>query len=261
MEALSSTLKDLTETESRVRARWEEGTGGSCWVSADGLTQFQGTQWSQRLISKRQIVILSSVATVWWVHLLCGGWTWGRRPGPEERTTLRWGPQWEGIESETVWNAFEMHWNENRADLWLPVESIQKGTQLVLTRLSGWTGGGRVNRPRQWCCCLGDGPRTSIPRTSATSPCTLNPNHSPTSLQKHTHTHTTHTPILHRYYFSIFHSAWVCHQLQAPPSSSSAPITKLSAQIKEADSLTAAKHFNTHMYKHTNCAVQAKQYT
>lgn len=114
IEALSSalTLKDLTETE---WGRWEEGTGGSCWVSADGLTQFQGTQWSQRLISKRQIVILSSIAPVWWVHLLCRGCTQGKRPGPKERTTLWWTLWWEGIGSETVWNAFQMHWNENRA--------------------------------------------------------------------------------------------------------------------------------------------------
>lgn len=105
------TLKDLTETEESER-RWEEGTGGSCWVSADGLTQFQGTQWSQRLISKRQIVILSSVATVCWVHLQCGGRTQGRRPGPGERTTLWWGPHmggnWKRNCLRCVWKCIEM---------------------------------------------------------------------------------------------------------------------------------------------------------
>ena len=70
----------------------------------------------------------------------------------------------------------------------------------------------------------------------------------------------TRAPILHLYYFSIFQTVGVpsAAAQTPPPLSSSAPITKLSAQIREAASLTAAKHLYIH--KHTNCAVQAKQY-
>lgn len=68
----------------------------------------------------------------------------------------------------------------------------------------------------------------------------------------HRNAHTpTHTPILHLHYFSIFQTVGV-PSAAGPPSSCTAPITKLSAQFKEAAHLTAAKHFNIHTRKHTN---------
>lgn len=45
------------------------------------------------------------------------------------------------------------------------------------------------------------------------------------------------------------------------PPSSSTPITKLSAHIKESDAPTEAKWFNIRMYKRTNAAAQAKHNT
>lgn len=61
----------------------------------------------------------------------------------------------------------------------------------------GWPGRDGGNRPRQWCCCPGDG--TPIPRTSAASACTLNapkppprhPNH-----RRKTHIHPSSTSII-----------------------------------------------------------------
>lgn len=262
MEALSPAsfnikVPDRDREEREERGRKEEGTGGSCWVSADGLTQFQGTQWSQRLISKRQIVILSSMAPVWWVHPLCGGRTQGRRPGPEERATLWRGPGWEG---NWKWNCLKCVWNalkwKSAQLLRLPLESIQKGTQLVLTRLSGWTGGGRVNRPRQWCCCLGDGPRTPIPRNSAASP--LNPNHSPhIPAEKN-----TRAPILHFYYFSIFQTVGVPSAAAQPPPPPAPhpfhPVLQLQSCLHRLERQPVWPQLNTSTYTNTQ-TVPCKQ--
>lgn len=140
-----------------------------------------------------------------------------------------------------------------------------RATQLVVTRLSGWTGGGRVNRPRQWCCCLGDDAGIPIPRTSATSPCALNPNRPPS----HQNTHPPPLLFLH-FSFSVgvlsignpLYPQTDPHTLHTlTHTSSSVPITKLSAQIKGVDSLTAAKHSGARVYKHTRSGAQPKPYT
>lgn len=235
---LALTLKGLTETERKGGGGREgEGTGGSCWVSADGLTQFQGTQWSQRLISKRQIVILvSSMAPVWWVHLLCSCavGVLGGRLEPEERTALCWGPVM-GENWKWNCNVSEMHWNENWAGsyccLWNPfIQALNwfwpdwGGTQVGIEWIDpdndavAPVTNQEPPQSREYCHqSLGSQPQpTTLPYTPA------------------------HAPILHLNYFLILHTM-SC-------SSCSAPITKLSAQIEDEAHLTAAKHFN----KHTN---------
>lgn len=180
IQALPGSFNIKGPDRNRDEAEGEE-KGGSCWVSADGLTQFQGTQWSQGLISKRQIVILSSTAPVWWVHPMLwwtysGGGAWDWRRGPHNSGHL-W---WEGIESETVWNAFEMHWNEKRVSSygchWNPFR------QALNWFWPDWVGEqaqDQVNRPRQWSRCRGDGLKNPVPRTTAASPCSLKSSHSP----------------------------------------------------------------------------------
>lgn len=236
---LALTLKGLTETERKGGGGREgEGTGGSCWVSADGLTQFQGTQWSQRLISKRQIVILvSSMAPVWWVHLLCscavgvlGGGGWNQRRGPHYVGA----PWWGRIESETV----------------MCLKCIEMKIGQALTAAFGVhsykhsIGFDQIEGAHRWGSSELTETMMLLPRwqtknplspgNTATSPWALDPR--PTTLPYT----PAHAPILHLNYFLILHTM--------SGSSCSAPITKLSAQIKDEAHLTAAKHFN----KHTN---------
>lgn len=238
---LALTLNGLTETEREGGGGREgEGTGGSCWVSADGLTQFQGTQWSQRLISKKANchsgeqygTCLVSSSPV----LLCSGCTWGRRLGPEERTALCWGPVM-GENWKWNCNVSEMHWNENWAGsyccLWNPfIQALnwfwpdRGGTQVGIEWIDpdndavALVTNQEPPQPREYCHqSLGSQPQ---PTTLTYTP--------------------AHAPILHLNYFLIFHTM-SC-------SSCSAPITKLSAQIKDEAHLTADKHFNIH--RHTN---------
>lgn len=191
-------LKEHTETERRGRGRWEDGTRGSCWVSVDGLTQFQGAQRRQNLISKRQIVILSSAAPVGWVHLPCAGCRWGgglnRRRGPHYGPSL----QLSKNDYETLMYVFEMHWNGNG-----PVGSIHKDPELVWTWSSGRKGRGRVNRLRQWCSCLGEGSATPILGISEASSCPFNPIDFPTSHSGYPYAHT-------------LHCVWVCCRVEPP---------------------------------------------
>lgn len=183
-------LKEHTETERRGWGRWQD-TRGSCWVSVDGLTQFQGAQRSQNLISKSQIVILSSAAPVGWVHFLCSGRRWGRRPEPGERTAL-WskpavGQNWKWNTYVCVWNALKWKWARL---LRPPVGSIHKEPELVWTCSSWKRGGGWVNQLRQWCSCFGEGSATPILETSEASSCAFNPIDSPTSHSEDTRTLT-----------------------------------------------------------------------
>lgn len=173
------------------------------------------------------------------VQCVCSG---GGGVGAEDHImvghTFRRNWRWDCLKG--FWDSLK--WKSGRL-LGLLLESIQIGSQLVLTRLSGWTVGDRVNRPRQWCCCLGEGPknpdRPDNWRQSQYSQ--LLPRSPKKKNTPYTHMHPSSTSII-----SPSFRLWV----QLPPllPSCSGPITKLSAQIKEAAHLTAAQHFN--IYTH-----------
>lgn len=113
-----------------------------------------------------------------------------------------------------VWNALK--WKSVML-LWLPLESIQTGTWFW----PDWVG---EQAEIEWidpdndAVALVTNWEPLVPRTNATSPWTLNSTPSP-----------------------MFQTVGVLFSA-GPSTSCSAPITKLSAQIKEAGHLTAAKH-------------------
>ena len=130
-----ATLKDLTETE-RGRRRGEEGTGGSCWASADGLTRFQGKTMEPKADfqkanchSEQYGTCLVSSSPVWRVEL--GEETGMGRRGQHYGWAPVMGREWKWNSLNCIWNALK--WKLGRL-LWRPLDSIQTGPQLVLSR-------------------------------------------------------------------------------------------------------------------------------